>query len=318
MCLNNDLIVGLKIYKSQHPPAQHLFASSVSFRTLFREATPSLSYHTSDRKPPNSNNTMSNFNHQPYGQPGYQYGNQAQGTWSTETRTTTTTNETQQSQRVDQNGHIVSQQVPRQVQYLPSPPAPQSAPAPTQQPAINYEALLRAPPPASSAGYQNNGSGLQNQQTIVTTTTNALELRNEEYAGANSGGQARRQAAARGEAALQQFDRDVQARLIQASNSACPMGLEYFVVNDGYLCRGTHHFVSHDEVDAMLNGQRPYGPYIEFVNGPGQRRMIAPWRNRLPRGPRLDGGLRYPYSGWGGGGGLGGLGGLGYWDDYRI
>ena len=261
---------------------------------------------------------MSNFPQQPYGQPGFPNKDQTQGSWSS------TTIETTQSYTYDQNGQMVVQQTPQeapqQVQY--------SAPAPVPQPSIDYNALLR-PPPQQPIDYNallrppppNSGANSQTQQTITTehvvNTTNTNNSSTAQTSSSSQGGTLRQQAAARGDAALRQFDRDIQARLIQASGSLCPLGLSYEIVAEGYLCHGNTHFVSHEEVDAMLQGQRPYGPSIETVNsGYGTRRIRS---NRLPEradannlnDPFTD--LRMPRRPYGGGGyGYGGYGYGGY------
>ena len=229
---------------------------------------------------------MSSFNQQPYGQsniPNIPNNNQAQGSWSS-----STTTETVQSYSYDQNGQLVvqyaPQQAPQQVQYSAPAPAPQttidynSLLRTPPQPIIDYNALLRPLPP-------NSGSTSQTQQTVTTTeqivnTANTNNLNTAQSTNTSQDGTLRQQAAARGDAALRQFDRDIQARLIQASGSLCPLGLSYEIVTEGYLCHGNTHFVSHEEVDAMLRGQRPYGPFIETVNSGYGTRMIR--SNRFP------------------------------------
>jgi hypothetical protein len=94
------------------------------------------------------------------------------------------------------------------------------------------------------------------------------------------GGAARRAAAAEGQPALMRFDAMIEVRLVKVSKKICPKGFKSYLVNEGYLCCGGNHLITHDEADAMLAGQRPGGVRIETVNATpnGGERAIAPPR----------------------------------------
>ena len=53
--------------------------------------------------------------------------------------------------------------------------------------------------------------------------------------------------------------------LMNASISRCPQRWTYYRGQDGYLCGGGHHFISHTDVDRLVNRGIP--PLIEQVNG---------------------------------------------------
>ena len=80
----------------------------------------------------------------------------------------------------------------------------------------------------------------------------------------NGGGKARQAAAAKGEAALYQFDQTVQQMRMSASASLCPQGFGFYRAKTGYLCGGGSHFVSNIDVDNMITHGIP--PYVEIVN----------------------------------------------------
>lgn len=103
-----------------------------------------------------------------------------------------------------------------------------------------------------------------------TTTTTKTETK-------VCGSKARREAAAKGSQHLAEFDQTVQLLLMQASQSACPMGFRYYhtKTSGGYLCGGGSHFVSDEEVDALIQGQIAL-PYIEVVNSLGFRSIAPP------------------------------------------
>jgi hypothetical protein len=52
------------------------------------------------------------------------------------------------------------------------------------------------------------------------------------------------------------------------------MDWDYYATRRGYICGGSNHFVSHDDVEAMLANGLP--PYIEVVNFSPQTREITP------------------------------------------
>ena len=171
------------------------------------------------------------------------------------------------------------------------PPAPdfsqlmQNNPTPAQV-TVDFSQLLQtAPPPhpqvsqappvvrtpiAPQKVQSSNQASKSTNKTTTTTTTNVV--------GSNS----RKEAAEKGKTELRRFDQDVSNRL-KAYGGVCPMGWDYYATRQGYLCGGTNHFVSHDNVEALLSRGRP--PYIEFVNGPSHTRLVTP----PPAAGRLDG-----------------------------
>ena len=161
-------------------------------------------------------------------------------------------------------------------------PAPQAP-----QPPIDYTQLQQQPKPQPPIDYTplqkvNNTSAVT--ETNITTTTKTTD---QSARVAEEGGRARQKAVAKGEAALRRFDETVQEMLMSASTSACPVGFIYYRVEDGYLCGGGHHFVSHDDVDAMLTFGIP--PRIEHVNSPLSPVVIFPpsagWHEPMHRIP---------------------------------
>ena len=50
----------------------------------------------------------------------------------------------------------------------------------------------------------------------------------------------------------------------------------YYRTDAGYLCGGGSHWASNEEVDAMMDGRRPFGPNIEYVNTFGARYAQLP------------------------------------------
>jgi hypothetical protein len=147
-----------------------------------------------------------------------------------------------------------------QLLQIAPPPQPQVSQAPP---------VVRTPiaPQKVQSSYQASKS---TNKTTTTTTTNVV--------GSNS----RKEAAEKGKTELRRFDQDVSNRL-KAYGGVCPMGWDYYATRQGYLCGGTNHFVSHDDVEALLSRGRP--PYIEFVNGPSHTRLVTP----PPAAGRLDG-----------------------------
>ncbi|EMC99502.1 hypothetical protein BAUCODRAFT_144914 [Baudoinia panamericana UAMH 10762] len=119
------------------------------------------------------------------------------------------------------------------------------------QQGTEYQAL-KAPKPQP----ETKKAPRKSKKTTTTTTTTMTQV---------TGGKARRKAAAKGEAELHRFDEEVKRMLVQASG-ICVAGFPYYKTQDGYLCGGGSHFVNDAEVDAMLEGRRPHGPIIQFVN----------------------------------------------------
>jgi len=159
-----------------------------------------------------------------------------------------------------------------------SPPPPQKTvdfsqllqTAPPPQPQISQAPPVVQTPVAPQKAQSSNQASKSTNKTTTTTTTNVV--------GSNS----RKEAAEKGKTELRRFDRDVSNRLKQYGG-ICPMGWDYYATRQGYLCGGTNHFVSHDDVEALLSRGRP--PYIEFVNGPSHTRLVTP----PPAAGRLDG-----------------------------
>ncbi|KAF2717980.1 hypothetical protein K431DRAFT_142563 [Polychaeton citri CBS 116435] len=111
------------------------------------------------------------------------------------------------------------------------------------------------------------------KKTTTTTTTdtadtssqNALSQRQDAYRRDNMDGRTRQAASQRGEQELYLYDQRVVETLRMYSGSVCPAGFVYVRCENGYMCAGHVHFVSDGEVDAMMEGRRPYGPRIENV-----------------------------------------------------
>lgn len=129
--------------------------------------------------------------------------------------------------------------------------------------------LVRTPLAPTPAQPSDHASKPTNKSTTTTMT---------KVVGSTS----RKEAADKGQKELRRFDRDVSNWLKQYGG-ICPMGWDYYATRQGYLCGGTNHFVSHDDVEALLSSGRP--PYIEFVNGPSHTRLVTP----PPATGRIDG-----------------------------
>ena len=142
--------------------------------------------------------------------------------------------------------------------------------APPPQPQVSQAPPVVRTPIAPRKVQSSNQASKSTNKTTTTTTTNVV--------GSNS----RKEAAEKGKTELRRFDQDVSNRL-KAYGGICPMGWDYYATRQGYLCGGTNHFVSHDDVEALLSRGRP--PYIEFVNGPSHTRLVTP----PPAAGRLDG-----------------------------
>jgi len=78
---------------------------------------------------------------------------------------------------------------------------------------------------------------------VVTTTT----TRTETYKGANAGGEARKQAEAKGEEEVQRFEKKVQ-KLIKRI-CPCPMNAPWYNGVDEYLCGEGIHYLYHKDID---------------------------------------------------------------------
>ena len=243
-------------------------------------------------------------------QPNAQWQTATNNATTTTTTTTTTTKSTRETQ-ASQPQHATSstkldfasliQQAPQQQPVQPQqsvnysqimqsgnqqhtllPPAPdfsqlmQSSPPQTQN-KVYFSQLMQASPPPQpqvsqappvvqtpiapqKAQSSNHASKSTNKSTTNTATTVV-------------GSTSRQNAAEKGQRELRRFDRDISNRLKQYGG-ICPMGWDYYATRQGYLCGGTNHFVSHDDVEALLSRGQP--PYIEFVNGPSHTRLVTP------------------------------------------
>jgi hypothetical protein len=90
------------------------------------------------------------------------------------------------------------------------------------------------------------------------------------------GGASRQQAAEKSKAELCRFDWNVSEQLknLRMYGGICPMGYNYYVARQGYLCGGGSHFFSHEDVEAML--KHGAMPRCEEVNGTPWHREITP------------------------------------------
>lgn len=142
--------------------------------------------------------------------------------------------------------------------------------APPPQPQVSQAPPVVRTPIAPQKAQSNNYASKSTNKTTTTTRTNVV------------GSTSHKEAAEKRNKELRRFDRDVSIRL-KAYGGICPMGWDYYATRQGYLCGGTNHFVSHDDVEALLSSGRP--PYIEFVNGPSHTRLVTP----PPATGQLDG-----------------------------
>ena len=154
----------------------------------------------------------------------------------------------------------------------------QNNPQPTQN-TVNFSQLMQTAPPPQPQVSQAPPviQAPSNNQTTKTSTTATVDSTS------------RQKAAESGEAALRRFDRDVSNRLKQSTfGGICPMGWDYYATRQGYICGGSNHYVSHQDVEAMLACGR--SPRIEFANGPLGTRVVTP----PPATGQLDGSGRMP------------------------
>ena len=94
---------------------------------------------------------------------------------------------------------------------------------------------------------------------VVTTTT----TRTETYKGANAGGEARKQAEAKGEQEVQRFEQKVQELIRRIG--PCPLQAPWYNAVDGYLCGGGTHFLYHKDIDKAFK-QPGWIPRVTWVN----------------------------------------------------
>ncbi|KAK5723917.1 hypothetical protein LTR17_013759 [Elasticomyces elasticus] len=123
---------------------------------------------------------------------------------------------------------------------------PQTLPPRSQLPQPDYSYLLRSPPvelaaPATPAV----------QSSTTTTITSTAR-----YEGFDAGGEARRLAEARGQAAVHQH--------------------QWFNMNGGWICGGGTHFIWHDDVDELLLGTTSRtSPTVIPVNSRNSQRLLC-------------------------------------------
>lgn len=87
----------------------------------------------------------------------------------------------------------------------------------------------------------------------------------------------RTSAALQSSAALKAYDDRVSSLLTSSTvaSGACPRGYRWYYGKYGYLCGGGHHLVSLAEAEALLQGRRPRGPYVERVNPPSEEVVMT-------------------------------------------
>ncbi|KAK5126885.1 hypothetical protein LTR08_004552 [Meristemomyces frigidus] len=138
----------------------------------------------------------------------------------------------------------------------------------SQQPAV-IQALAPQPPTIDYDALKVKALPETKQQT--STKTEVTKRTKAKV----TGGQHRQAAAAKGAKQLKRFDEEVN-RMLVAGSSMCPAAFRYYRTDKGYLCGGGSHWASNHEVDAMMDGRRPFGANIETVNAPGFRYAQPP------------------------------------------
>ena len=160
----------------------------------------------------------------------------------------------------DQSQQITQQQqqqqmfqqptIPQQPRQLPAVDFTQlliSSPAPQQVPGNDFSQLMQAAPPVNTSS------------SMVTTITTRTEI----YKGANAGGEARKQAEAKGDQETQRFEEKVQ-KLIRRI-CPCPRGVRWYNSPEGYMCAEGIHFLYHKNIDTAF--ERPgWIPRVTWVN----------------------------------------------------
>jgi hypothetical protein len=123
----------------------------------------------------------------------------------------------------------------------------QSSPAPQQVPGNDFSQLMQAAPSVNTSS------------SVMTTTT----TRTESYKGANAGGEARKQAEAKGEQEIQRFEGKVQ-KLIRRI-CPCPRNAPWYNSVHGYLCGEGIHYLYHKDINMAF--RRPgWLPAVTWVN----------------------------------------------------
>jgi hypothetical protein len=175
--------------------------------------------------------------------------------------------------QASQSGHQQQTLPPPTIDYA---QLMQSSPPQTPN-TVDFSQLLQAAPPQPRVA--------QVPPILSSTPTERTTASATSVVGSTS----RQKAADSGKAELQRFDRVVSDRLKQFNqHGVCPKGWDYYATRQGYLCGGATHFVSHEDVEAMLAGGRT--PRIEKVNAYPPRRMVTP----PPADGRLDGSREMP------------------------
>ncbi|KAM0723500.1 hypothetical protein Q7P37_000487 [Cladosporium fusiforme] len=130
---------------------------------------------------------------------------------------------------------------------------------------ISERSRSRTPPLAAPRAMDQHSHALTTTNTTSTTTV--------------VGGKSRQQAANAGERELKRFDQHVTARLLLAAGrlGECPMEFDWYAVPKGYLCGGGNHFVTHEDVEAMLRtGQQPEFMSVNMPMDPPERLVTPP------------------------------------------
>lgn len=157
-----------------------------------------------------------------------------------------------QSQQMAQQQQQMFQQppIPQQPQQPPAIDFTQlleSSPAPPHVPANDFYQLMQAAPPVNT------------HSSVVTTTT----TRTETYKGANAGGEARKQAEAKGEHEIQRFEEKVQNLIRRIC--PCPTNAPWYNSAHGYLCGEGIHYLYHKDIDRAFK-QPGWLPAVTWVN----------------------------------------------------
>jgi hypothetical protein len=148
------------------------------------------------------------------------------------------------------------------VAYHQQPQIPQTS---LQPPQIDFTQLLQSPPEPQPV-LQNDFSQLMQAAPLVNTSSDVVTsttTRTETYKGANAGGEARKQAEAKGEQEVQRFEEKVQ-KLIRRIGT-CPLQERWYNSVDGYICGAGTHFLYHEDIDKAFK-QPGWIPCVTWVN----------------------------------------------------
>lgn len=116
---------------------------------------------------------------------------------------------------------------------------------------------MQAPPQNASA-----------QASTSTTVTTTKATRTERYHGEHAGGEARKEAEAKGEEQVKIFETKVQRTV--RSIGVCPMYMHWYNLKGGYLCGGGHQFICHSYIDKAIKDPRwrPEVTLVKAIDGP--------------------------------------------------